>query len=103
MANLTVEDRDSARRILLAGDLDREGCEGIASELEAALEGESTPVVLDMGEVSFIGSYGLRLILAAHKTLRGANRALQLARARGVVLEAFIATGLLESIPQIED
>ena len=103
MATLTVENRDNARWILLAGELDREGCTAIASELDAALEGGASPVVLDMGEVAFIGSYGLRLILAAHKTLRVRERALQLAHARGTVLEAFIATGLLESIPLIED
>jgi anti-anti-sigma factor len=102
VATLTVEDRGSSRWILLAGELDREGCSAVAAEFDAALSGEASPVVIDMGAVSFIASYGLRLILGAHNTLRKQERALQLARVRGGVLDAFVATGLLEAIPLIE-
>ena len=65
-----------------------------APELEAGLKfGEATSVVLDLGDVPYMSSAGLRLLLAAHKTMLGKGGELQIANVQSTVREVLDITG----------
>ena len=65
-----------------------------APELEAALKfGNATCVVLDLANVPYMSSAGLRLLLAAHKTMMGNGGELQVANAQESVREVLAITG----------
>ena len=65
-----------------------------APELAAALKfGDATCVVIDLANVPYMSSAGLRLLLSAHKTMLGNGGELQIANAQGPVREVFNITG----------
>ena len=65
-----------------------------APELEAGLKfGDATQVVLDLADVPYMSSAGLRIMLSAHKTMLGNGGELQIANAQGPVREVFNITG----------
>lgn len=65
-----------------------------APELEAGLKfGEATCVVLDLGNVPYMSSVGLRLLLSAHKTMLGKGGEFQIANLQPAVKEVLDITG----------
>ena len=65
-----------------------------APELEAGLKfGDATCVVIDLGDVPYMSSAGLRLLLTAHKTMLGKGGELQVANAQPSVKEVLDITG----------
>ena len=65
-----------------------------APELEAALKfGDATCVVIDLANVPYMSSAGLRLLLAAHKTMAGKGGELQIANVQPDVREVLDITG----------
>ena len=65
-----------------------------APELEAGLKfGEATSVVLDLENVPYMSSAGLRLLLTAHKTMMGKGGELLVANVQPAVKEVLDITG----------
>ena len=65
-----------------------------APELEAGLKfGDAQCVVIDLGDVPYMSSAGLRLLLTAHKTMFGKGGELQVANAQPSVKEVLDITG----------
>ena len=65
-----------------------------APEVEAALKfGDATCVVIDLANVPYMSSAGLRLLLAAHKTMVGKGGELQIANVQEDVREVLDITG----------
>ena len=65
-----------------------------APEFEAGLKfGDATCVVLDLKDVPYMSSAGLRLLLTAHKTMMGNGGELQVANVQPVVKEVLDITG----------
>ena len=65
-----------------------------APELAAALKfGDATCVVIDLANVPYMSSAGLRLLLAAHKTMSAKGGELQIANVQAAVREVFDITG----------
>ena len=65
-----------------------------APELEAGLKfGDATCVVIDLANVPYMSSAGLRLLLAAHKTMSAKGGELQIANVQAAVREVFDITG----------
>lgn len=67
---LTIDVRQEHDRIVLAlrGELDLLGAPRLQSEIESDTVGAAEVVVLDLDEVQFIDSAGLRVVLAAHES-----------------------------------
>ncbi len=61
---------ERGRVIALAGELDLSNSETLAAELFAA-EGAGAPVTLDLGELEFIDSTGIALLVSTHRRLNG--------------------------------
>ena len=65
-----------------------------APELEAGLKfGDATCVVLDLANVPYMSSAGLRLLLAAHKQMLGKGGELLIANVQSTVREVLDITG----------
>jgi anti-sigma B factor antagonist len=65
-----------------------------APELEAGLKfGDATKVVIDLADVPYMSSAGLRLMLTAHKTMMAKGGTLQIAGVQPSVKEVFDITG----------
>ena len=65
-----------------------------APELEAGLKfGDATCVVIDLANVPYMSSAGLRLLLAAHKKMVAKGGELQIANVQDVVREVLDITG----------
>ncbi len=65
-----------------------------APELEAGLKfGDAKCVVLDLANVPYMSSSGLRLLLTAHKTMLGKGGELQIANIQPTVKEVLDITG----------
>ncbi len=65
-----------------------------APELEAGLKfGDAKCVVLDLANVPYMSSAGLRLLLTAHKTMLGNGGELQIANIQPTVKEVLDITG----------
>jgi len=65
-----------------------------APELEAGLKfGDAKHVVIDLADVPYMSSAGLRLLLTAHKTMMGVGGELQISNVQPPVKEVFDITG----------
>ena len=65
-----------------------------APELEAGLKfGDATCVVIDLANVPYMSSAGLRLLLTAHKTMIARGGELQLANVQEAVRDVLDITG----------
>ena len=85
--------------LAIVGELDMAS----AAELEAAVEGlrsqTTTAITLDLSEVVFIDSTGLRAVLAGHKLCTQEGYAFNLIPGPPAVQRLFELTGLLDSLP----
>lgn len=79
-------------RIVVAGDIDAHTCPTLASELDP-LPGDGD-VSLDVGEVGFIDSSGLRVIIGAHQRAEEADRKLIIERPSKSVSRILEISGL---------
>ena len=65
-----------------------------APDLEAGLKfGDAKCVVIDLANVPYMSSAGLRLLLTAHKTMLGKGGELQIANVQSAVKEVLDITG----------
>jgi anti-anti-sigma factor len=64
-------------------------------------EGHNT-LVVDLGDLAYISSMGLRTLLAIGKTLQGKGGALRICRLTGLVKQVFEITGMYRVFPIYE-
>ncbi len=95
------EDRADGRWIMLSGELDHEGCARVGDRLrEAASAAKTARVIVDMSDVSFVASQGLRLLLQVQNALKNAGRTLQIGGMRPNIRRVMETTGILQAIPE---
>jgi anti-anti-sigma factor len=68
--SIRIVDGDDVVYVVLAGDLGRAAADEVDRQLRA--EGFRVPLMLDLGQVTYLDSYGLRSLLLLH---RGATAA----------------------------
>ena len=83
----------------LLGRLDSAGVEQVEAPLTAALRDGTGHVLLDFGKVSFVGSLGIRLLIALGRTLQKQRRGLALFGVQPQVAEVFETVALGDLIP----
>lgn len=84
--------------LTLSGELDPHTAPVLAAELDDVLAAGSTTVVLEMSELGFVDSSGLRVILATDGDLRDRGGALVLRSPSGTVRRLLEITGLLDHL-----
>jgi anti-anti-sigma factor len=88
--------------ISLKGRLDAVTTPLLEEDLKEVMAGEERFLVLDLGDLNYISSTGLRTILAVTKSLRAKQGRLLLASLKGVVREVFEISGFSSFIPIFE-
>ena len=93
--NIDAKKLDNAVLLTISGRMDA----GNAREFEAACEdwiaGGETRMALDIGELAYVSSMGLRSFLMVAKKLEGKGGELRLCRMTGLVRQVFEITHLL--------
>ncbi len=87
-------------RVLVAGDIDAHTCPDLAKELDP-LPGTGD-VHLDVGDVGFIDSSGLRVIINAHQAADASNRKLLIERPTKQVSRLLEVSGLAGHLHIVE-
>jgi anti-sigma B factor antagonist len=101
---LRIDVRHEPDRVVVAlhGELDLASAPLLQGEIESAEVGEATLVVLDVEDLEFIDSTGLRVILAAHTRAQERGRGFALTRGSQQVQRLLSITGVGEHLRIIE-
>jgi len=96
MEQISVQDRDDARWLILSGEWDQTDVLHLKPEYDAAIEGASGDVVADVGGITFIGTLGIGLLLTTRKKLYAKDAAFRLANVPATVMKSLQAMSLDE-------
>lgn len=94
---LESEERAGGLRVIrIRGDLDSMGTHMVEEKFESALGSRDGSVVVDIGQVGFISSAGMALLLVKGKTVRQSGGKLCIAGATSRVMEVLSLAGFHE-------
>jgi anti-sigma B factor antagonist len=99
-AGLTVRDvdADGEHTLVLAGELDIASAPILEATVASLCDNGSRAIVLDLSELTFMDSTGLRAVLAADKLCSGNGQRFSLAGASGAVERLFELTGVTQAL-----
>lgn len=98
-----TQEHESGARIALRGELDLFSAKALEEELDRLEPTRPEVLVLDLRELSFIDSSGLRVVLAADGRARDEGRKLVLVRAPEGVQRIFNIAGLDSRLVMVND
>jgi anti-sigma B factor antagonist len=94
-ASVHTEDEDHAPVVVVSGEIDMATAPMLERELAAAVESHDGLVVLDLADVTFFDSSGLRVAIVAHRDLKERGRRLAVVcDPEGHVRRTFMLAGL---------
>ena len=96
---LEHSDVGDVRKVVLNGRLDTAGVDVIETRFGAAIVPAGKPTVVDLGEVSFLASMGIRMLIATTRSLSRKGGKLALYNATPSVREVIETADLTEIIP----
>ena len=101
---MTIERRQIANQVLLlvSGRMDAETAPQFEEKCKACISEGITNLVVDLGELAYISSMGLRSFVFVAKTLKGKGGALRICRLTGLVKQVFEITGLIQTFEVYE-
>jgi anti-anti-sigma factor len=97
-----IQKTDALIRLALKGRLDAAGVDQVGTRLNAALSGGGHGVV-DISQVTFLASLGVRLLLTAAKSLDRRGSKLVLVAPQSLVEQALQHSSLDQLIPVVPD
>jgi anti-sigma B factor antagonist len=106
--NFEIKDRSngSAVTVWIAGELDLTTAQTLSAHLEERLSGGITELTLDLGDISFMDSSGLRLLIELYDRSREQAWGLKLKRPKqesaAIVLRATGADTALPFVPSTQ-
>src|ERR1700743_888799 len=95
--------RDGVVEVAFIGRLDTPGVAGIELNFTAMLVPRAARAVVDMSQVEFIGSMGIRMLISVARALARKREKLVLYGPQPLVQEVFATTALGEIIPVQRD
>ena len=101
--DLQTSDEPYGFRTALSGEIDLSTIEDVESGVRTAIDGHEGIVALDLREVSFLDSSGLRLLLRLHKELGDEGRRLVVVQGPRRVARVFELTGAEDQLEIVED
>jgi anti-sigma B factor antagonist len=88
------------RRIVISGRLDIPGTDSVASQLEELASAPKRAVVVDLSQLRFLASIGIRALISSAKEVKSRGGRLALVVNKGsTVMMSLEATGVDELIP----
>jgi anti-anti-sigma factor len=83
--------------------MDAESAPQFEGKCNACIEDGLTILIVDLGDLAYISSMGLRSFVSVGKTLQGKGGALRICRLNGLVKQVFEITGLIRTFPVYEN
>jgi anti-anti-sigma factor len=102
MKLVNKDTQDGFMHIALAGRLDMDGVEAIELEFTATIGKAESGVIVDLENVDFLASLGMRMLLSSAKLLNSKGVSIVLLNPQILVLETLQIAGF-DSLFQIED
>ena len=95
---MTIERRQVSDQVVLlvSGRMDAEAAPEFEQQCRACIAEGLTGLVVDLEELRYVSSMGLRSFISVAKTLQAKGGALRICRLHGLVKQVFEITGLLE-------
>jgi anti-sigma B factor antagonist len=103
LLDLTTETDGTTVRLVLTGELDIAGAGRVEQELERIEQDPPATIVLDLRELAFMDSTGLRVIVAADSRAREQARRLVVVRGTDTVQRIIEMTRLHERLEMVDD
>jgi anti-sigma B factor antagonist len=100
--DIYIEEQDATARIRLKGKLDARGADAIEMKFIAATKNRDK-VAIDMSEVDFLASLGIRMVVTAGKALARRGGKLVMFGAPDPVAKVITTAGLDEVVPLVAD
>ena len=90
---MTIEDAEGSMLLRFTGEIDLATADRMRSLLESALTGDGS-VLVDLSAVTFIDSFGLRVLVGLHGVVPAGSGAFEIVDASPQVRRTFTVTGL---------
>jgi anti-sigma B factor antagonist len=103
LLEIAVSDSGGVRRLRLAGELDMAGVDRFERLLTEEATPETTTFVLDMRELTFIDSSGLRALIMADQRVRDEGGRFIVVRGTDRVNEVLEMTGVAQRIELVDE
>ncbi len=103
LLDLSTETEGTTVRVALTGELDIAGAARVEQELERIEQDPPATLVLDLRELAFLDSTGLRVIIAADDRAREQERRLVVVRGSATVQRIIAMTRLDERLEIVDD
>ncbi|MEB3164259.1 MAG: STAS domain-containing protein [Prochlorothrix sp.] len=103
---MRLEITDLDHRILqakLIGRMDMQGTQAIDTEFGLKLGSSLLPVLVDMSEVDFLASIGMRTLISTARGVHNRGHKLVLLNPQPLVKESLVAAGFDQLIPMYDD
>lgn len=94
---------DSAQLVKLTGRLDAKGITEIDQDLTVNLVAAGKSAIIDLSDVTFLASIGMRLLISAARGVSAKNKQLVLLSPQPLVREALVTAGFDALIPIHDD
>jgi anti-sigma B factor antagonist len=94
MEQISIQDRDDARWLILSGEWDQTDVLHLKPEYDAAVASAPGNVVADLSGVTFIGTLGIGLLLTTRKKLFAKQASFKLANVPATVMKSLQAMSL---------
>ncbi|AFY37029.1 anti-anti-sigma factor [[Leptolyngbya] sp. PCC 7376] len=104
MIDLDISTLDNGVRLVkLSGKMDIQGVNQIGEEFALKISSTGIPTIVDLREVSFIASLGMRILLSAARGVANHDAKMVLLKPQPLVKEALTVAGLNSLIPSYDD
>jgi anti-anti-sigma factor len=100
---VTAEEHPGQTRIVLAGELDIASAQQFERQLEAAEAQGEDALVVDLRDVEFVDSTGLRALISADERVRSRGRRMIVVRGPGAVERLLTITQLDQRLELVDD
>jgi anti-sigma B factor antagonist len=100
---VTVEERRSAVHVALTGELDISTAQVLEDDLRRVEAEKPELIVIDLKELTFLDSTGLRLLITADSRAREDGRRLAIVRGNEMIRRVLRLTRLDERLNVVED
>ena len=94
-----AEHQRDAYIVQMVGELDLSGCPDLEGALDAAEQAHAGRIIIDLEQLTFIDSIGLRTLLQVSRRSATNGNRLQITRGNGHPAKMFRLTGLDELLP----
>ena len=90
---VTAQEKDGITLVKMQGSLAASTAEHGMQEMRKLIDAGAKRVVINLADIDYISSGGIRVLMMAHKVLRPLNGEIKIAAAKGMVKEALETSG----------